>query len=350
MFGLPILELAIGLCFVYLLLALICTTVNETIAGITGRRAATLEKGILALVGGDQSFKNEIYNHPLVSSLKDPSGKSKPSYIAPSKFALSVMHIVKSSGKQSGDQDSLRAGLKAAEAKPYAQALSVVLAETALPGEREKSDQEKIEAWFNDGMDRVSGWYKRKTTLWIYVLAAIVVITLNADTIRMSRILWSNQAVRTAVVEQAKARTQAEQSSEPLPMVEYTKPNEPNSGVPIRANGSSALTPAESDTLGKLTGWSGPIQEWRGLGAATPTSGSGADGSTPQQGGALTPYLSFFFRTFVGLFLTIVAVSQGAPFWFDALNRFMNIRSAGRAPDEPRDKSSSAKGATANAQ
>jgi len=35
-------------------------------------------------------------------------------------------------------------------------------------------------------------------------------------------------------------------------------------------------------------------------------------------------------------------VSLGAPFWFDTLNRFMNIRNAGRAPDEPRDKSSSA--------
>jgi len=350
MFGIPILELAIGLCFVYLLLALICTTVNETIAGITGRRAATLEKGILALVGGDQSFKDEIYNHPLVSSLKDPSGKSKPSYIAPSKFALSVMHVVKSSGKQPGGQDSLRAGLKAAETKPYAQALSTVLAETALPGEKEKSDQEKIEAWFDDGMDRVSGWYKRKTTMWIYALAGIVVVTLNADTIRMSRILWSNQAVRTVVVEQAKTRTQAEQSTEPLPMVEYTKPNEPNTGVPVRPNGSSALTPSESDLLGKLTGWSGPIQEWRGLGTLAPASGSGADTSTPSENRSLTPYASFIFRTFFGLFLTIVAVSQGAPFWFDILNRFMNIRSAGRAPDEPRDKSTSSKGVTANAQ
>ena len=331
MFGLPILELAIGLCFVYLLLALICTTVNETIAGITGRRAATLEKGILALVGGDQAFKDAIYNHPLISSLQDPSGKSKPSYIAPSKFALSVMHIVKSSEKQPGDQDSLRAGLKAAGTKPYAQALSAALSETALPGEAEKSDQEKIEAWFNDGMDRVSGWYKRKTTMWIYVLAAIVVIALNADTIRMSRILWSNQAVRTAVVEQAKARTQAEQSSEPVPLVEYTNPNEPNSGTPIRANGNAALTSSESDLLGKLTGWSGTIQEWRGLGQQSAT------------------YASLMFRTFLGLFLTIVAVSQGAPFWFDTLNRFMNIRSAGRAPDEPRDKGSSSKGATANA-
>jgi len=350
MFGIPIVELAIGLSFVYLLLALICTTVNETIAGITGRRAAVLEKGICALVGGDQSFTDEIYDHPLVATLKDPSSKTKPSYIPPSKFALAVMHIVKNSGKNAEGQDALRAGLKAADTKSYARSISAVLAETALPGEREKSDQKKIEAWFNDGMDRVSGWYKRKTTLWIYILAAIIAITLNADTIRISRMLWNNQAVRTAVVEQAKARTQAEQPSEPIPMVEYTKPNEPNSGTPVRPSAGSGLTPAESDLLGKLTGWSGPIQEWRSLGQTASGAGNVSDTTNPQSQPAITPYLSFLFRTFLGLFLTIVAVSQGAPFWFDTLNRFMNIRSAGRAPDEPRDKSSSSKGGTSNAQ
>lgn len=51
MFGLPILEVTIGLSFVYLLLALICTAVNETIAGMTRRRACFLEKGINSLLG-----------------------------------------------------------------------------------------------------------------------------------------------------------------------------------------------------------------------------------------------------------------------------------------------------------
>jgi hypothetical protein len=33
-----------------------------------------------------------------------------------------------------------------------------------------------------------------------------------------------------------------------------------------------------------------------------------------------------------GWVLTIVAVSLGAPFWFDTLNRFMSLRAAGKAP------------------
>ena len=36
----------------------------------------------------------------------------------------------------------------------------------------------------------------------------------------------------------------------------------------------------------------------------------------------------------IGLFLTILAVSLGAPFWFDMLNKFINIRAAGPKPEK----------------
>ena len=55
MFRLPILEVTIGLAFVYLLLALICTSLNDTIAGLIKRRAAFPEKGINSLLSGDPS-------------------------------------------------------------------------------------------------------------------------------------------------------------------------------------------------------------------------------------------------------------------------------------------------------
>jgi hypothetical protein len=36
----------------------------------------------------------------------------------------------------------------------------------------------------------------------------------------------------------------------------------------------------------------------------------------------------------IGLLLTAVAASLGAPFWFDILNKFMNVRAVGASPDE----------------
>jgi hypothetical protein len=37
---------------------------------------------------------------------------------------------------------------------------------------------------------------------------------------------------------------------------------------------------------------------------------------------------------FLGWLLTVAAISVGAPFWFDTLNRFVNIRGTGKPPDE----------------
>ena len=70
MFGFPILEVAIGLSFIYLLLSLICTTVNETIATLTRRRSKVLEKAITNIVG-DPKLKNELYSHPVIKSLSE---------------------------------------------------------------------------------------------------------------------------------------------------------------------------------------------------------------------------------------------------------------------------------------
>ena len=333
MFGFPIAEVAIGLCFVYLLLALICSTVNETIAGLTARRADQLEKGILCLLSGDTTAKDAIYNHPLVASLSDTVKKRKPSYIPSSRFAQALMDHLAGPESHPDRFLALLAGVKAAGAanKPYARSLNAVLADAAP---NQSAVQQKIEGWFNDGMDRVSGWYKRKTMAWIIALSAVVTIAVNADTVRISRTLWDNQAIRTAVVEQAKGRVQAEQSAEPLPLVEYTDPDKPNEGKPVRPLPNAPLTTAERDVLGKLTGWSETLKEWDTL--------AGNNENHWQ-------YFALILRTLIGLFLTIVAVSQGAPFWFDALNRFMNVRSSGRAPDEPRDKSSKPAGGSANA-
>jgi hypothetical protein len=41
-----------------------------------------------------------------------------------------------------------------------------------------------------------------------------------------------------------------------------------------------------------------------------------------------------FVGALLGWFLTGLAASLGAPFWFDTLQRFVNVRSNGRSPDE----------------
>jgi hypothetical protein len=44
--------------------------------------------------------------------------------------------------------------------------------------------------------------------------------------------------------------------------------------------------------------------------------------------------LGAIFLKLLGLLMTAVAISFGAPFWFDTLNKIINVRGEGRAPDE----------------
>ncbi|HEX8904816.1 MAG TPA: hypothetical protein VF771_08250, partial [Longimicrobiaceae bacterium] len=68
MFGSRILDILIGLSFVYLLLSLICSAISEYIASITNKRGKVLIQGIEALVR-DREVLDAFYSHPLVRTL-----------------------------------------------------------------------------------------------------------------------------------------------------------------------------------------------------------------------------------------------------------------------------------------
>src|ERR671914_748717 len=94
MFGSSILEVAIGLVFVYLLLSLVCTTANELIAALTTWRAINLEQGIRNLLNdpSGNALAKVFYEHPLIKGLYRDE-KRKPSYIPSRTFALTLMDI-----------------------------------------------------------------------------------------------------------------------------------------------------------------------------------------------------------------------------------------------------------------
>jgi hypothetical protein len=320
---LPILDIAVGLSFFYLLIALLCTTLNETIATWAKSRSKILERGIERLLGGDIQLKDAIYKHALIKNLA-PSDQRKPSYIPADKFALALMDVVTGPGKAASDPTALREGLANVDASKVKQALGAALQTTdpALV-----TDQQKIEAWFNGQMDRVSGWYKRTAQNRVLLLALVVTVVLNADTVNVSRLLWTNPAVTATLVEAAKDRlAKGRPDTEPQPIVEYENPNDATASKPINLPARDTVSDEEKKVLGELTGWGDDwVAPWR---QAHPGSG-------------LMAWIGVVLYTHsLGWIITLLAVSLGAPFWFDTLNRFMNIRGAGRAPDEPRDKSS----------
>ena len=108
MFNSTILDVAIGMIFVYLLLSLMCSAANEIIELWLKNRAADLERGIRELFNDRTratGLVQKIYSHPLVSGLFEKPYDSKqlswfkrllgrvnlPSYIPARNFALALM-------------------------------------------------------------------------------------------------------------------------------------------------------------------------------------------------------------------------------------------------------------------
>lgn len=114
MFNTAILDVAIGLIFIYLLLSLMCTAANEIIELLLKKRAIDLEHGIRELLdpdskAGEAKIVQEFYDHPLINGLFEGSYEKSgiktkrhwvkrtqlPSYIPARNFALALMDLIR---------------------------------------------------------------------------------------------------------------------------------------------------------------------------------------------------------------------------------------------------------------
>ena len=286
MFGSSILDTAIGLVFVYLILSLTCTALNEWIAGMLGRRSKTLYEGLQTVLQDPKvpSLLADFYAHPLVQDLH--VADKKPSYIEARTFSLVVLDLlVPSEPGASRTMASVREAVAKLPVDSSSRKTLSILLDQA--GDNLTALEQSMEAWFNGAMDRVAGWYKKRTQTIVLAIAALICILANADTIQIANTLAKNPAVRDSVVAEAKAYAEA------------------NAAPSADSRPSQLKYEKDLQKLGIPFGW------------------------TESPAG-----LNDWFSKLAGLALTTFAVSLGAPFWFDLLNKFMNIRSAGKSPDE----------------
>src|SRR6266496_1996124 len=306
-FGSSVLDVAIGLVFVYLLLAILCTSANEILSAITKSRAFMLKKALAQLLDNqatsdsrDQSeaFLKEFYKHPLVTGMMRDN--RFPAYLPSRTFSTVVTDILINGRAGPIDIQVLENGIAT---MPDGDVKRVLTALIHTAGDDAEGAQFAIEGWFEDTMDRVSGWYKRRTQVWTVVVAILITVMANADTVHIARRLWRDPVLRAAVLEEAKNRAQ---KPRPSVTVEYPDPDDPTNPT-VTSNEGNTVSPEENALLGQMMGWQGSLSD-----------NSARD----------------WFERIFGWLVTVLAISLGAPFWFDILNKFVNIRSAGKSPDE----------------
>lgn len=414
MFSSSILEVAIGMIFVYLFISLICSAINEGIASLINKRGKNLFEGVKNLLN-DPTFTGlaqQLYTHGLVDGISqeaaNPAKPNRlPSYIPANTFALALLDIIGTQGlteswseviqRRQEDLGALRAQLKpnpteadqqkvkeaeaalekakaalskadeaaklhadaamAAEkvagpkdfinlraastklhqALAFGRALAaeypdplrtIQRAIEKLPGGHTKESlfvlldktkretalvatqiataqhqveklQANVEQWFNDAMDRVGGWYKRWTQKILLVIAVVVVCAANADTFTLANRLMRDSALRASIVSAAEQTIQkgaanpAGDTEARQKLLEDAKQLKlPLGWVCAEGDPYKCDQVPRADDIG---GWSLKV---------------------------------------IGLLISAFAVSMGAPFWFDTLSKFVNLRGAGTPPGE----------------
>lgn len=333
-FGSNVLEIGIGLIFVYLIVSLVCMAANEALASLFRWRAHNLRAGIRNLLDGPDPARNEwaqkFYGHPLIQGLARKG--HGPSYIPSRTFALALTDLVlpPEPGSRVSTAQELREAVRASACPPALKQVLRLLVDEAerssMAGETLRRQgvldvqkleslyeqvQQHIEIWFNNAMERVSGWYKRRLQAWTIGMAVTLTVALNVDSVQIARQFARDSALRSVIV------AQAEQSAQPSPAMVVVTAAQPGAAVPAApspVDGTAArvqMLQAQIDavkSIGIPMGWPAP--------PGAPTGPS------------------WLLLKVMGLLLTAGAASLGAPFWFDVLNKFMTIRSVGRAPEE----------------
>lgn len=105
MFGSSILEVAIGVVFVYLFISLICSAINEGIASLVNKRGSNLFDAVKNLLNDPKftGLAQQLYSHGLVDGISegasDPSKVNRlPSYMPANIFSLALLDILRSKG------------------------------------------------------------------------------------------------------------------------------------------------------------------------------------------------------------------------------------------------------------
>lgn len=294
MFGSTILDVAIGMVFIYLLISLICSSLNELIEAKMKNRAKDLEKGITNLLG-NPALVQRLYAHPLVKALYTQG--DKPSYIPAQTFSLALWNLATyaQEGKDAAVAvtRSLPEIRKAVAGLPddgglkdLKQALLTLMDEAGNDLDRARKN---VERWYDDAMDRASGWYKRRTQWILLALGLAFAVALNIDSLKIADQLYLDTPKREAIVSAAQGYAAA-----------AVKSGDQQPAAAIEKNYE------EIKKLGFPLGWSRTeFDQCKDAG----------------------DWLGLILLKLAGLLVTALAVSLGAPFWFDVLNKFMVVRS-----------------------
>ncbi len=290
MFNSPVLDVAIGLVFIFLLYSLLATSIKEAIATLFSLRACMLKQGIIDHMLSDtptdikllsiakgiwktivkipyllglipkkkqtEKIGHQFYDHPLIKNYGASRIFPHPSYIPPENFSTVLIDVLKNDladkAKAIATAKSIlfpgqtvaqieatilnsstvvkikelldyymsfyNKGQTAPDAKIDKETCKILLMHLKNSVYAIEDFSKKLESWFNDSMDRVSGWYKRQVQVILFIIGLGMAIMFNVDTVDIAGKLTTDKDARDKIVQLA--IKQAEQYKDD-PRVKY---------------------------------------------------------------------------------------------------------------------------------
>lgn len=338
-----ILTVVTGIVFVLLLLSLLATTLMELIASFFSLRGRNLIKALRNMLASSDDnelllsdFKqNSLYRH-LTEQYGRRNRAEAPSYMAAETFQSILFDVI----LKGDSMDKLGEKIETLPDEDLKNVLKQLLRES---GGQLDLFRLEVQNWYNNVMDRAGGWYKRYTQKILVYLGLGIAVLFNADTVAMYERLSSNPEQLAQVVALAENYVQARENVGPVqayegPVVPQGLPGGAPQGFDsVQATAPPAVTapaarpritpddPRYAEVQAKLDEVKYIVNyELESVRSPLGLGWEGTDVSTFTIYDAITKLLGFI--------LTALAVSMGAPFWFDLLRKLVNVRSSGTKP------------------
>ena len=293
-------ELALGLILIFLFTSLIVTAIQEVVAAIFALRAKALESALKAVLDGKGAASTPEFEkfkaNPLIKALYEANGTA-PSYIPGRSFALAVMKMAPAAATAGATGVATLDDIKTWAADPASGSIGKIVSSLITEATNDATKlQKSIETWFDETMDRLSGWYKRWTQVTTIVFGFAAAVVFNINTIVVWDALATQPALRAAAADYAATLSKGDNPPD-FKEIEKKLADELRFpiGWPTTASGKYDFDAVLSSEKGKKDYGRVPL-------------------------------------ALLGWLITALAASLGSAFWFDLLKRFVQIRSAGPKP------------------
>jgi hypothetical protein len=312
-------------------------------------------------------FLKKFYSATSIRNLGENSAAARPAYISPQIFSQTMVHLLRSSTKAHnshqqanhhpiGNTGSEPEYSMALPVKPTslqgtepiehvpkltdAQAIKAALTYNYLhlsPNVREhllqlfedarhdvKAFRLNMEGWFNETMTRASGWYRKQTQTWLLCIGIAIAALFNVDSIAIARILMKDKNVRTEMVQLASSRATGYTA---ITDTLIRKNVLHKDSAFFHADTSLRVFVNDTSLIGvyaMLRNDAGDARNVLGISRACFTDSS--SGHKILRCGYTHPFQQNGWLIFAGWCITALAISLGAPFWFDLLGKVVKFR------------------------